>query len=259
MQTSNDVSRNRTVTVVACVVVGYILGVATFVFARPGVAATGQRAEVVVVVQTATPGAAVAAPVEPQAELASDVPLTATLSGARDSLRAGRADAPVQLVLFEDGQCPFCRQMSSEVIARVISEHVPNGNAAVNFRHYPFLGAESQALAVAMECAGRQDKFWPFHDLAFAEQRPENAGLVTPEALAGWAVQVGLDADAFAACQGDAAVRDVVDADLQLGRSLGVRGTPTLFVNGKRLVGAVPYAFVESSIEAALRAAPARP
>jgi protein-disulfide isomerase len=247
MQTTLDSARPSVFATLACVVVGYALGVTSVLVGRGDLFGSA-RSEPSAAVQATQP-----ATVQPLAAIVAAEPtVTQTLQGARSGLRTGSADALVQLVLFEDGQCPFCKKLSDEVIARVISESVGAGEIAVTYRHYPFLGPESDTLAVAMECAGQQNRFWPFHDLIFADQQPENTGAMDQARLEALATGAQLDSATFAACLADPASRAAVDADLSLGRKLGVRGTPTLFVNGKRLVGAVPYEFVRSAIDDAL-------
>jgi protein-disulfide isomerase len=243
MQVLTSLSQHRTASALLCVLLGYALGVASPYLPRQQ-AAAARPSEVVVVVQTATPGPL--APSEPPAQstVVANATVSQTLAGARDGLRIGTADAQVQIVLFSDPHCPFCRKLAVESVNRVISEHVASGVAAITYRHYPFLGPESQTMAIAMECAARQGKFWRFHDLVFGD---------ASGAVDSWAAQAALDRGAFDVCQRDDGVRNAIEADLELGRTLGVRGTPTLFVNGRPLVGAVPYSFLQSAIEEALR------
>jgi protein-disulfide isomerase len=176
-----------------------------------------------------------------------------TLKAARSYLRAGPANAKVQIVLFEDAQCPYCKQLSAGPIKQVLNDYLPTNEVAVTFRHYAFLNDDSTKMALAMECAGKQDRFWPYHDLVFVDA-PATAGSEPVDArLARWAASVKLDAAAFAACMADPATRALIATDLNAGRALRVQGTPTIFVNGKRLVGNMPYDYLKSAIDEALR------
>jgi protein-disulfide isomerase len=229
--------------------------------AVPSLAQLPQSANLVLVVQTATPvadapGGAFAGPAaaQPTAEVLPDVSVTETLAGARDGLRLGRADAPVQIVIFADPQCPYCRQLALGAERQLIDEYVTPGKAALTYRHYPFLGAESTRGAQAMECAGRQgaDAFWQFNRQVFDNQFPENSGQLTDAKLLEWAGATGLDVAKLKDCLAGADVKAVVEADLALGQRLGVQGTPVVFVNGRRVVGAVPYDMLKAIVDAAL-------
>lgn len=178
-----------------------------------------------------------------------------TLKEARSYLRAGPADAKVQVVLFEDAQCPYCKQLSVGPVKQLLTDYLPTSSVAVTFRHYAFLGDDSTKVALAMECAGKQDHFWPFHDLVFGDASAASSGEGLDARLARWAKTVKLDTNAFAACLADPATRNFVETDLNAGRELRVQGTPTIFINGKRLIGNVPYDYLKSAIDEALRTA----
>jgi protein-disulfide isomerase len=195
---------------------------------------------------------AVAAPV-PQATTMADVSVERTLSGVREFVRMCLADAPVKIVMFEDPQCPFCKAAATGWLPQVVEKYVKSGQASVTYRHFAFLGPESALLSSAMECAGQQGQFWAFHNKVHNDQLPENSGRITADVMADWAKSVGVtDASAFKTCLTSPQVQQQLDADRTLGGELGVRGTPTVFVNGKPLVGAVPYDFVANAIEAQL-------
>ncbi len=98
------------------------------------------------------------------------------------------------------------------------------------FKHFP-LSFHKQALpaAIASICAQRQRKFWPYHDELWKDQR----GL-GPERFLTIARTVGLDLEAFQACRRDDLVSKQVEADMAEGRKAGVRGTPSIFINGRK-------------------------
>ena len=211
------------------------------------------------IVQAALPQP-IPTPIAQAAQLVPDVDPKLPLDGARSAMRMGKSDAPVQLVVFEDPQCPFCRKMTLETLNPLLDTYMKAGQVSLTYRHYIFLGAESTQLAMAMECAAQADRFWAFHDLAFAEQLPEHSGQINTVRLTDWAKRAGItDLDGFGACLSETRHQVAIDADNTLAGKLGVRGTPTLFVNGKRLVGAVPMEFVRSAIDDALRIAQAGP
>lgn len=244
---------------------GAVIGAALALLSVPSktagpLALSAKPVEMVLVVQTATSAAAVpvAQPtveaVAPQPTQLPIVGISETLKGAPDYARMGDTSAPIQLVVFADPQCPFCRQQALETEPQLIEQYVKTGKASLTYRHFTFLGAESQRIASAMVCAGAQggNAFWEFKQYAYAHQFSENSGLATDAALALWARAVKLDEGRFKACLAGDAARAQVDADTAAGRALGVTGTPTLFVNGRPMPGALPFDFIKTAIDAEL-------
>jgi protein-disulfide isomerase len=144
----------------------------------------------------------------------------------------GPASAPVTVVIFTDFQCPFCRK-ASKMIEKLRSRY--GDDVRIAFKHFPMqkLHPEIFFAHEASVGASKQGKFWAFHDALFSHQGP--LGRNELEAIAR---SVGLDLDAFNADLNRRANRSVVQADLKQGTSLGVTGTPTFFINGRRVVGA---------------------
>ena len=139
----------------------------------------------------------------------------------------GAEHAPVTVVEYGDFECPNCKQAQSAV--KLLLERF-DGRVRVAFRHFPLEDVHPHALgaAEAAECAGGQGKFWPMHDLLFAEQ-PH----LLPKHLHGYAQQLGLDMARFTAEMDDHVYLQRVREHLQSGVDSGVRSTPTFFVNGR--------------------------
>jgi protein-disulfide isomerase len=116
----------------------------------------------------------------------------------------------------------------------------------------PFHGGAGPA-AQAARCAGTAGHFWEYHDLLFAAQ-PAFAR----DDLISYAGRLGLHHQSFAACLDSGRFRRAVETDVSQGRALGVTGTPTFFVNGRRLVGAQPVEAFREAVEDALDDARAR-
>lgn len=106
------------------------------------------------------------------------------------------------------------------------------------YRHYPLrrIHPNAQKAAEASLCAGDQGEFWKMHDLLFGDQ----AGLKV-EAIKAKAGHLRLDLEGFEECLDSGRHADAVEEDLLAGSRAGVSGTPTLFINGRRLSGAVSY------------------
>jgi protein-disulfide isomerase len=116
------------------------------------------------------------------------------------------------------------------------------------FKDFPLEFHEgARPAAEASRCAGAMGRFWEYHDLLFLAQ-PE----FSRDQLVGYAARLGLDRSAFASCLDSGRFRAAVEADFAEGRARGVRGTPTFFVNGRRLVGAQPIEAFREAIRDAL-------
>lgn len=175
----------------------------------------------------------VATPTKTAALAAQAAPVTA--------LSMGNADAKVVLATFEDFQCPFCLQFTTQIEPTLIKEYVDTGKIRFEYRNYTILGAESTNAAIGAVCAGKQDKFWPYHDrlfqieLAVGQLQGEklNAGRFTDGVLSGIANDLGLDKAKFDACYSDPAAAQAIKADVALATTLKLQGTPTFTLNGK--------------------------
>ncbi|MBW2262048.1 MAG: thioredoxin domain-containing protein [Deltaproteobacteria bacterium] len=144
----------------------------------------------------------------------------------------GPANAPVTVVLFTDFQCPFCRK-AAKMIERLRSRF--GDDVRIVFKHYPMqkLHPEAYFAHEASVGAHKQGKFWAFHDRLFAHEGPQGR-----QDLETIARQAGLDIGMWSSDLNRRAHRSIVDADLKQGTGLGVTGTPTFFINGRRVVGA---------------------
>jgi protein-disulfide isomerase len=146
---------------------------------------------------------------------------------AGQSASKGPADAPLTIVEFSDYQCPFCAR--SEPLVKELLAAYPTQTRLV-FKHFPLTSIHPQAMpaALAAAAAQKQGKFWEMHEILFANQRA-----LSPEQIRQYAKQIGLDLARFDADLQSDEVKTAVQEDMQLAQRVGVRGTPTLFVNGK--------------------------
>ena len=125
------------------------------------------------------------------------------------------------------------------------------GLVRFGYQHFAFLGQESNWAAQASECAADQDAFWPYHDYLYAHQGGENAGAFSQDNLKRFAAELKLDTEAFNTCLDSGKYAAIVSQESAYGQSLGVRGTPTFFVNGQLLVGAQPFEAFQKVFDAA--------
>jgi len=106
-----------------------------------------------------------------------------------------------------------------------------------------FLGDESVLAASASECADEQGRFWDYHDVLFSHTAGRNQGVFTRPKLEQYAADLGLDSTAFNACVDSGRYDDWVRVQTETGRQKGINATPTVFVNGSRIV--LPASFDE--------------
>jgi len=146
----------------------------------------------------------------------------------------GDAKAPVTIIAFSDFQCPFCSR-AVPTIDQVLEKY--KGKVKFVFKNQP-LPFHENALPAAMAAlaAGEQGKYWEMHDLLF-----KNNTALTRADLDKYAGQLGLNINKFKQAMDTQKFKGQVEADQQVANSVGANGTPTFFVNGKRIVGAQPY------------------
>jgi protein-disulfide isomerase len=190
------------------------------------------------------PGAGVAPSGSPGTGTVADLPT--------DGYTLGRADAPVTIDLYEDFQCPACRQWGSAVFPSLAANELANGRAKLVFHDYPFIGPESYVAAQAGQAAARQDRFWDLWAAIYANQGAENGGALVRERLVRLARAQGLDMDRFVADMDPSVAGPAIDASLADAGRIGIRSTPTLVVDGRLLVGA-SYAAVAAAVADAAR------
>ncbi len=144
-----------------------------------------------------------------------------------NSSKKGNANAKIQIVEFSDFQCPFCSRVTKPL--NDVQKHYGD-DAVVVFKHFPLsFHKEAKPAAIASLCADKEGKFWELHDVLFA-----NMKALKPDNLKEYAKKVGLDAAKFDACMADPAMKKQVESDMAEGRAAGVRGTPTIFINGRK-------------------------
>jgi protein-disulfide isomerase len=168
----------------------------------------------------------------------------------------GAADAPVEFVLWEDFQCPFCKRFELETFPE-LEKFVDSGEVKFVWRNYQRYGSESTDAGIASNCAGEQGKFWEFKDVVFQNQRGAQAGVFTEDNLRQYAIDLGLDIAAYEDCftNNSTFYIEAMRADINMGRAQGVTGTPGFFINDQFVSGAQPTSTFEAYISNALNEA----
>lgn len=183
---------------------------------------------------------------------AADTPSTsAAPNGAQVTRVRGAATAPVTIEEYADFQCPACGQFARNTEAQLLRTYVADGSVKIVFHHFAFLGMESNWAAEATECAGEQGRFWELHDRLYSSQAGENKGAFSKANLKKMGADLGLGAG-FAACVDSGRYAQTVRDATQEGSARGVKATPTLFVDGKKIEGAASFEQLKAIIDAAL-------
>jgi len=140
----------------------------------------------------------------------------------------GNKSAPVTIVEFSDFQCPYCAQLQ-QTLSEVLKAYPKE--VRLVFKHYPLpFHQHAMSAAKATEAAKEQGKFWEMHDLIFQNFNKLNEGIYKE-----FAAQIGLNVEKFSADFASAKYDQMIQQDMALARNSGVTGTPTLFINGKRV------------------------
>jgi protein-disulfide isomerase len=172
----------------------------------------------------------------------------------------GDPNAKVHIIVYEDFQCTSCKNYVDSVENPLLtSSYISNGEVYYEIMQFPFIDdnsatKESHQAANASMCALEQGKFWAYHDILFANQGSENGGSFVDKRLVAFAESIGINMTQFNKCFKANKYSSEIEAEYQKGVSMGVTGTPTLFLNNKEITpGLVPaYDQVTSAIEAAL-------
>lgn len=146
----------------------------------------------------------------------------------------GNPNAPITLVEYSDFQCPYCARTAPDV--KQIHEKYPD-KVRVVYKHFPLsFHAAAKPAAIASVAAQEQGKFWEFHDVLF-EASSKRQLAATDEDMVKYAQKAGLDVDRFKKDMATkkAEYEKAVNEDYSEGQRVDVRGTPTLYLNGKKV------------------------
>jgi protein-disulfide isomerase len=148
----------------------------------------------------------------------------------------GNANAPIVVMEFADFQCPACGGFA-RFSKPLIKDYLDNGTIRFVWYDFPLVQLHKNAVLAsrAGRCANEQNQFWAYHDVVFTNQSRWSESEKAAGHFEEYAEQAGLDSDAFKQCLRSEKYQKEVSESYQLGTTLGVSGTPTLFVNGKRI------------------------
>lgn len=158
----------------------------------------------------------------------------------------GSANAKVTLIEFSDFECPFCKR--SQEVNRALREKYKDKIRWV-FRDFPLPFHKDAMFAhIAVNCSIPQNKYWEFFNLLF-----DNSGKLGHDRVIELSKTIGLDQNKFNACIKDENIKKEIETDMAYAKSIGVNSTPTFFINGRLIEGAMPKESFEEIIEEELK------
>jgi len=167
-------------------------------------------------------------------------PPTATLN-VKDAYLRGTKDAQVTLVEFADYECPYCQRVKPD-LQKLQAEY--GNKVALVYKDFPLpMHHRAEKAAEAARCAGEQGKFWEFNDVLFYSKQLDIKDLKEHAHV------LKLDEARFDKCLDDGAEAAAVKKDLEEAKHLGLSGTPSFFVNGHFISGAVEYSALKEMVD----------
>lgn len=167
-----------------------------------------------------------------------------------DAPSVGPEDARVQIVEFSDFECPYCARFA-ETVAE-LKELYPN-DVRISFRNYPLSFHPNARLVARMAvCAKEQNRFWEFHDSAFAQQQTLYTNF-DENTLVRLAEDVGMNGEEARHCLNSSFSETSVERDVTDGKTLEIRGTPSVFINGRAYSGPLDSAALQNVIDKLLQ------
>lgn len=171
----------------------------------------------------------------------------------------GPEDAPVVIFEFADFQCPGCAQFATFVTPLVKERYVDPGLVRYVYYDFPLTQIHEHAFLAsrAGRCADEQGRFWEYHDVLYGRQMRWSRSVNATDQFIDYAAELGLDRRSFSECLRSDRYALEITQNLRFGETLGVQGTPTLFVNSRRLPSVPSFRELEPIIQQELAASPA--
>jgi len=160
----------------------------------------------------------------------------------------GSSSAPILLVMFQDLKCGMCKSSFNSLLPEIEKDYVDTGKVRLVLLDYPLGLRETESrFAQATRCAEEQGAYHQFISVLYNNMKDSSS-----EKLSTYASELKLDSDKFMQCLDSKKYRSQVEQEFNLGSKLGVNGTPTFFINGKRADGALSYEAMSALINDAL-------
>lgn len=171
-------------------------------------------------------------------------------AGELGDIAFGRADAPVTMIEYASLTCPYCRQFHLTTYPRLKRELIDTGKVRYVIREFP-IGRSAGNAALVARCGGLQssDRFMALFDKFLTQQAQWTSQEVRLDAIYKVAAQTGMSRETFDKCLANQTIIEALKQVKERGRELGVVGTPTFFVNGKKASGALTFEQIKGLID----------
>ena len=157
----------------------------------------------------------------------------------------GNSSAKIVIVDFSDFECPYCGKFFRGAFKDINERYVKTGKAVFVYKNFPLeMHTHSRKAAEASLCANEQGRFWDYHDKLFSNQ-----DALTVNDLKIYARELSLDTNKFNDCLDSGKIGPIIENEIKEGKDYGVSGTPTIFINGIKIVGAQPFDIFKRTIE----------
>ncbi len=177
----------------------------------------------------------------------------ATLEDAMAEKSIGRADAPVTMIEYASLTCPHCAAFHTDTLPKIKKKYIDTGKVRLVYHDFP-LGSLAMAAAMVARCSGEKNYF-PMLGALFGSQDTWAHSNAPLEALAGIARLSGMSEDDVEDCIDDEALFEALQKNAeQAGNDLGIRSTPTFFIEGTKVPGNLPYEDFQEILDKALAA-----
>jgi protein-disulfide isomerase len=162
------------------------------------------------------------------------------------------------MIEFGDYQCLNCNRFFHNTEHDILRNYVETGKVKIIFMDFAFIGPDSLIAAQAAHCAQEQGKYWEYHDELYSNWNGENTGWASMNNLKKFAANIDLEHKSFNGCLDSGKYANKVQNNMNIGRQLGVTGTPTFFIlkadsDAQKIVGAQPYTTFSAVLDSMLK------
>ena len=161
----------------------------------------------------------------------------------------GNPNASLTIIEFADYECPYCREFYLNTFSQIKSEYINTGKAKYVYINYPLsIHPYAEKAAEAAECAGEQNKYYEMGNLLYT--KGVEGGIKEYQT---YAKELNLNMSKFNNCLGSNRTKPIIEKDIQEGDKVGVTGTPTFLIDGKKIIGAQPYSIFKQILDKATK------
>jgi len=180
----------------------------------------------------------------------TEEPTNQLVASVDDDPSIGQEEAAITIIDFSDYQCPFCAKFYSEILPQLKTDYIQTGKVKYVFRDFPLnVHPKAQYAHYAAECAKEQNKYWEMHDMLFEKQAEWSEAENLVETFTLYAGEIKLNTTNFNSCMTSEKYREEIAKDKEDGISYGVKGTPTIIINGKLIRGVSNYEQLKQLLE----------